>query len=83
MPETAWAVLTFDDRIKEKRLVAVYRNPEHANLDAVALQTGTNWVTVEPYEILTAPQVASTDIPRETSAADFDVPIHVDGDVTR
>ena len=79
----AWAILVFDDRIKEKRLAGVYVNAEHANQDAIAMQADGRWVAVEPYELLDRPIVASTDVPRETSAEDFDTPIHVDGEVTR
>jgi hypothetical protein len=78
----AWAILVFDDRIKEKRLAGVYLHAEHANIDAVAMQTDGRWVAVEPYELLDAPVIASTDAPRETSAEDFDTPIHVPGEVT-
>lgn len=73
-PTTAWAITKFDPDIQEKRVVGIYSNATDANIDAIALQTGTNWVEVEPWLIHNAPQWSSANEPAwETKDGDFDV----------
>lgn len=80
-PMPAWGLMQHDPKLGESRLVGVYLHAKDANIDALALQNGDNWVTVEPFEVQTGTLYTSTEPATEESSADFDTPIHVDGEV--
>jgi hypothetical protein len=80
-PTMCWALFVYDAAIKEKRLVAVYSDGADANIDALALTNATQQPTVELFEIQNSPQFTSVEPALEESAADFDTPIHVSGEV--
>ena len=78
-PLTCWAITKHDPAIGEKRIIDIYLNPEDATVDAGAF--GPGFVEVEPFTVWTAPQYTDREPAYEETAADFDTPIHVSGEV--
>lgn len=80
-PVTCWAIIRYDPNIGEKRIIDIYLNPEDAQTDATAF--GPGFVEVEPFLIHAAPQYSDAEPAFEETDADFDIPIHVTGEVTQ
>lgn len=78
-PATFWAIMRYDPKIEERRIIDIYENPEDATIDAGAF--GPGFVEVEPFLIHRSPQYADKEPAYEETSADFDTPIHVSGEV--
>jgi hypothetical protein len=78
-PVVFWAILVWDDEIREKRVTGIYLDAADANVDALAMEGGGASVTVEPWLVFSTSRFGSDGEPAwERSDADFDVPIQGD-----